>query len=81
MGNHTPKIMYSPDISQADAAKYYKTHASYPTVRKRMNLIYLRSKGIGPGMCAELAGVSANSVTRWIKLYITGGIEALLKLT
>ena len=72
--------MYSPDISQADAvsAKYYKKHASNPIIRDRMNVIYLRSKGLGPGACAIAAGVSPNSVTRWTKTYLAGGIKALL---
>jgi transposase len=82
MGSNTHKIMYSPDISQADAvsAKYYKKHASNPVIRDRMNVIYLRSKGLGPGSCAIAAGVSPNSVTRWSKKYQEEGIEALLHI-
>jgi len=74
--------MYSPDISQADAvsAKYYKKHASNTTIRDRMNVIYLRSKGLGPGACALAAAVSANSVTRWTKAYQKDGLEALLSI-
>ncbi len=72
--------MYSPDISQADAvsAKYYKKHASNPIIRDRMNVIYLRSKGFGPGACAIAAGLSPNPVTRWTNTYLAGGIKALL---
>jgi hypothetical protein len=72
--------MYSPDISQADAirAKYYKKHAYNPVIRDRMNVIYLRSKDLGPRACAIVAGVSPNSVTRWTKTFLAGGIDALL---
>lgn len=72
--------MYSPDISAADAvsAKYYKVHASNPLIRDRMNVIYLRSRGFSPGACAVAAGVCANSVTRWTKMYIGGGLQTLL---
>lgn len=82
MGYHTRKTMYSPDISEADAmlAKYYKNHASNYIIRNRMHVIYLRARGHGPGASAEGAGVSANSVTRWTKLYQKGGIKSLLEL-
>jgi transposase len=43
-----------------------------------MNVIYLRSKGLGPGASSIAAGVSPNSVTRWTKAYQTGGLKALL---
>lgn len=43
-----------------------------------MNVIYLRSKRLGPGASAIAADVSPNSVTRWAKTYQAGGIKALL---
>jgi len=72
--------MYFPVISKTDAmrAKYYKTYSPSPVIRDRMNVIFLRHKHYRPGACADAAGVHPNSVTRWTKTYIEGGLDGLL---
>lgn len=74
--------MYFPVISEADAlrAKYYKDHATDRIIRQRMHTVYLRSKHYGPGTCAEIVGVHPNSVTNWIKIFISNGLDSLLDI-
>ena len=72
--------MYFPIISQADNVllKYYKKHSANPTIRLRMMTVDLRCRRVAPGSVATLLDIHANSVTNWIKMYVIGGIQALL---
>ena len=74
--------MYSPLISETDlqVAKYLKSHSKSRFIRDRMHVLYLRGKGHKPGVCAQMAMVSPNSVTRWIKTYIQSGLHGLQQL-
>jgi transposase len=75
--------MYSPIISEADYeyARYYKKYGSSSLIRQRMNVLYLRGKGLGPGACAKAADVHPNSVTRWTKTYMERGRAGLLAVS
>ena len=73
--------MYSPNISEADIqiARYLKKYGSSSSIRLRMLVLFHRGMGMRPGSCARAADVHRNSVTRWIKIYISAGIEGLLE--
>lgn len=71
--------MLTLNISDADIelAKYERIHNPIGTIRKRMDAIYWTSQGFGRSEVAALSGVHRNSVKNYVKLYNTGGLEAL----
>jgi transposase len=50
-----------------------------PRVQRKMEVLWLVSKGLSRPEVARLAGVSTRTVRRYVKLYKRGGIEALKK--
>lgn len=74
--------MYFPIISYADneLLNYYKKYASDPVIRQRMMVVDLRCRRLSSDVIASLVSVHPNSITNWVKLYITGGLPALLDL-
>ena len=74
--------MLSFNLSQADAACVNierKTHKS-SLVRDRMYILHLLHLGYSRGMCAEIVGCHPNSVTNYIKMYSSGGLDAIRQL-
>lgn len=74
--------MYSPEISDADFkyAIYAKDHTDNYQIRRRMQMIYLLYKRYQRGEIADIIGVTAKTITEWVKLYISGGRDALCQL-
>lgn len=74
--------MYFPIISIADneLLNYYKKFASCPTIRTRMMSVDLRCRHVKPKVVCFLLGIHPNSVTNWVKMYIYGGVAALLQI-
>lgn len=74
--------MYFPIISEADlmTVRYYKKYSTDSVIRQRMQVIDMRCRKIGAGLTSLTVGVHPNSVTRWVKLYISGGVERLLQV-
>lgn len=72
--------MYFPIISETDnkLLKYYKKYATDPVIRQRMMVIDLRCRRVPCELVASLVGVHLNSITNWVKIYIAGGLLALL---
>ncbi len=69
-------------LSQTDADSVNierKTHSSR-LVRDRMYVLHLLHLGYKRGECARIVGCHANSVTTYIKMYQTGGLEAIRTL-
>lgn len=69
-------------LSEADANSVKigrKTHKS-SLIRDRMNVLYLLNMGYGRQQTAEIVGCHANSVTNYVKMYNSGGLEAVMHL-
>ena len=74
--------MYSPKISKADfeLARYEKEHGHHSKIRKRMAMLYLIHEGYSRGLIAHIIDVNPNTITCWVKSYISGGINSLRTL-
>lgn len=71
--------MLTLNISEADiiTAKYERISNPIATIRKRMDAIFWVSQGYQRQEAAEISGVHRNSVKNYVKLYNSGGLEAL----
>ncbi len=48
-----------------------------PRVRRKLQVVWLKSHGLAHRQIAALAGVSSRTVQRYLNTYLDGGIEAL----
>lgn len=69
------KITFSPeDIQQLQQQRFYHPH---PRVRIKMEVLWLKSKGLPDAKIEELAGVSINTRLKYFREFQEGGIERL----
>jgi transposase len=68
--------------SEADkqALHYERYHHPHPRVQQRMEALWLKSQGLPHHQIAQLCAISANTLRSYLKLYHTGGVEALKHL-
>jgi len=69
-------------FSEADieALRYWRFHHPDPRVQVRMEALYLRSQRVANGDILRLCGISKASFHRYLKAYVTGGIEGLKQI-
>ncbi len=69
-------------FSEADieALRYWRFHHPDPRVQVRMEALYLRSQRVANRDIPRLCGISKASFHRYLKAYVTGGIEQLKHL-
>src|SRR5262245_51702189 len=69
-------------FSEADkqALHYERYHHPHPRVQQRMEALWLKSQGLPHRQIAQLCAISANTLRSYLKLYHTGGVEALKQL-
>src|SRR5262245_61044017 len=69
-------------FSEADkqALHYERYHHPHPRVQQRMEALWLKSQGLPHHQIAHLCAISANTLRSYLKLYHTGGVEALKQL-
>lgn len=48
-----------------------------PRVRRKLEVVWLKSHGLAHQQIAQLAGVTSRTVQRYLNTYLDGGIEAL----
>lgn len=66
------------DIDRLNYERYYYP---CPLVQKRLHALYLKSStSYGHGEISKIVGISPNSVTTYIRLWNTGGFEAVTKV-
>ena len=65
---------------QIEALKYQKFHHPHLRVRRKMEALLLKSKGLPHAVIAELVGVSANTLLRYFRQFQAGGVTALEQL-
>ena len=69
-------------FSEADkqALHYERYHHPHPRVQQRMEALWLKSQGLPHHQIAQLCAIAANTLRAYLKLYHTGGGEALQHL-
>jgi transposase len=74
--------MFKFTFSEADveALQYWRFHHPDPRVQVRMEALYLRSQRVANRDILRLCGISKASFHRYLKGYVTGGIEQLKQL-
>ena len=70
------------EFSEADqqALHYERYHHPHPRVQQRMEALWLKSQGLPHHQIAQLGAISAHTLRSYLKLYHTGGVEALQHL-
>ncbi len=48
-----------------------------PIVQKRLHVLYVKSKGYGHQLIADIFNIHINTVTNYIKMYQSGGLEEI----
>lgn len=65
------------DLKNIKRLRYEHEH---PRVRRRMEVLWLKSQGLQHQEICRLAGVSSNTLREYLKLFQAGGIEKLMEL-
>jgi len=67
------------DFSAAEikALHYERYHHPHPRVQRKMEVLWLKSQGVAHKEIVRLSGVSAMTVTRYLRAYEEGGLEQL----
>ena len=75
------RLMIKIDFSQEDIASLHheRFHHPHPAIRKRMDVVYLKSQGLKHKEISRLCRLSKDSVTQYLKMYRDGGLESLQK--
>jgi transposase len=72
------KITFSE--TEIEALQYWRFHHPDPRIQVRMEALYLRSQQVAAGDIPRLCGISKASFHRYLKAYVTGGLEQLKHL-
>lgn len=65
------------DLEQLQQLRYAHAH---PRVRRRMEVLWLKSQGLEHQAICRLAGVSSNTLRQYLRLFQAGGIKKLQEL-
>jgi transcriptional regulator with XRE-family HTH domain len=65
------------DLEQLQQLRYVHAH---PRVRRRMEVLWLKSQGLEHQEICRLAGVSSNTLRQYLRLFQAGGIKKLQEL-
>jgi transposase len=71
-------VVFSAEV--LDAIRHDRYHHPHPRVQQKMEVLWLKSKGIPHEQIAELADVSRRTVQRYVDDYLAGGLERLRRL-
>jgi transposase len=71
-------VAFGPDV--LDAIRHERYHHPHPRVQQKMEVLWLKSKGLTHEEIAELADVSRRTVQRYLDDYLAGGLERLRRL-
>lgn len=59
--------------------KFLRYHDPRPKVRRRMEVLWLKSQGVSHQEICRLAGVSATTLRGYLRMFAAGGVERLLE--
>ena len=66
-----------PDLAKIQRLRYEHPH---PRVRRRMEVLWLKSQGLAHQEICRLAGVSSNTLRQYLRVFQTGGIKQSMEL-
>lgn len=69
---------FTPEV--LDAIRHDRYHHPHPRVQQKMEVLWLKSKGLTHDDIADLAGVSRRSVQRYLDEYLDGGLDRLRRV-
>ena len=69
-------------ISEQDleTIKHGRFKHPVPRVQRRMEVLWLKSQGLSHNQVCKLAGVCDKAVTRYLRLYLHGGLDGVIPL-
>jgi len=70
-------IIFTEDDRQALA--HYRYHHPEPRVQRKVEVLWLKSHGLGHDRIAAYAGVSRRTVQRHLNEYLEGGLQCLCR--
>ena len=65
---------------EKEELNYERYHHPHPRVQQKMEAVWLKACGLSHQLIAKLSGISINLVTKYLKEYENGGIDALKKI-
>ena len=65
---------------QKQALAYERFYHPHPRVRRKMEVLWLKSQGLAHQQIAQLAGVSAKTLRGYFQQYVQGGVAGLKQL-
>lgn len=65
------------DIKKIKQLRYDDPH---PRVRRRMDVLWLKSQGLPHKEICQLTDISSNTLRKYLRLYQSGGVEKLMTL-
>jgi transposase len=68
------------DANVLDAIRHDRYHHPHPRVQQKMEVLWLKSKGLTHQQIAAFADVSRRTVQRYLDDYLAGGLERLRRL-
>lgn len=71
-------VAFAPEV--LDAIRHDRYHHPHPRVQEKMEVLWLKSKGLTHEEIAGLADVSRRTVQRYRDAYLAGGLERLRRL-
>ena len=73
--------MLKPDFTEKEIEQLYRLFMEHPSgmAKKKLHVVYLKALGLPHQDIARIARVSGDSVTRYLKVYVEGGVSALCK--
>lgn len=69
------EIEFSSEV--VEQLHYERRYHSHPRVRQRMEVVYLKALGYQHQEIGRIAGIDQTTLRRYLRMYQTGGIEAL----
>lgn len=71
--------MLKPDFTEEEIEQLYRLFMEHPSgaVKKKLHVVYLKALGLPHQDIVRIARVSGDSVTRYLKIYVEGGVSAL----
>jgi predicted ArsR family transcriptional regulator len=72
------KIEFRPE--QIEQLRYESIHHKQPIVRRRMQVLLLKSQGLAHQEIAKIMGISGTTLRQYLDLYLTNGLAGLKEL-
>jgi transposase len=73
------KLEFSTDA--IEALRYWRFHHPHPPVQRKMEVVYLRSQGLGDEQIRQLCAISKATFYRYLRVYQAGGVAKLKEVS